>query len=83
MFDITASHRKKVYTWIQWLSAALGSASAILVPIAAIVTTGPLAPILATVLAVVGVAGTWVGKLAKDHTIVDDFLDAVDSVPGN
>lgn len=83
MFDITSAHRKKIYSWIQWVATALAATSSVLVPIAALVTDGPLAPILASVLAVVGVVGGWAGKLAKDHTVVDEILDAVDSVPGN
>lgn len=83
MFDITAPMRHKIYAWLQYGSTALASLSAILVAVLAIVGTGGLAVALTSVIAVVGIVGGYVGKLAKDHTPIDELLNAIDSVPGN
>lgn len=83
MFDITAGTRRKIYAWLHYASTGLASLAAILTAVLALVGTGPIAVALTSVLAVTGVVGGYVGKLAKDHTPVDEFLDAIDSVPEN
>lgn len=84
MFDITADHRKAIYTWLARIASVLGAASVILTPIVAVIPEGgPLAAVATSVLAVVGLGAGYAGKLAADHTPIEEFLDAVDSVPGN
>lgn len=82
--DITAADRKRIYETIAKVGTGAGAISAAVTPLMPLLPEGGVYAAVATaLLSAAGWVARWAGRLAADHTIVDEALDIIDAVPGN